>query len=116
WSPFSADDWEDLGDKIVGAFEKGVSFLGKTFKNVTDLVEEAFKKIVECSSVVGLGTQWAGQKAGYEVARASLDVAEQSLEAAKAGASAFTTILDQLAKAAGKGINIKSMTFETYTS
>lgn len=116
FNPFSSSDWEDVGKKVVGVFERGVSFLGKTFTNATDLAEEAFNKITECSAIVGLGTKWAGQKAAYEAAQASLDAAEQSLNTAKAGAVAFNTVLDQLSKAAGKGINIKSMSFETYTS
>lgn len=116
FNPFSSSDWEDAASSVVDTFKKGVSFLGKTFTDATDLAEEAFNKIVECSTIVGLGTKWAGQKAVYEAAQASLDAAEQSLNAAKGGAIAFNAFLDQLSKLAGKGINIKSFTFEAYTS
>lgn len=116
FNPFSGDDWKDVANKISGTFEKGIKFLGKTFKNAEDLTNEAFSKIKECTAVVGLGSQWAGQRVAYEAAQASLDVAQQSLTTAQASAQAFNVILGQLAQAAGKGVNIKKMSFEAYTS
>lgn len=154
FNPFSKSDWDDVGDTIKGgfesagkeikeAFEKGVKFLGKTFHDAKDLVEEAFTKVTECVSVVGLGTKWASKKAAYETAKATLEAAKElqmldprlvslqaaeetakaaleagkkSLDAAQLSAKAFSEVLKKLSAAAGKGINIKSMSFEGYMS
>ncbi|MCA9770349.1 hypothetical protein KC460_03190 [Candidatus Dependentiae bacterium] len=143
FNPFSKDDWEDVGENIKDTFKEGVEFMGKTFKNAKDLVEDAFKRVKECVAVVGLGSKWAAKKAAYEAAKVSLDaanelkvldprltalevaqqtaktalgVAQESLAAAEKSAQAFSKLLQGLSVAAGKGINIKSMSFEAYMS
>jgi hypothetical protein len=135
--------FENLGDKVSEAFKKGIKFLDKTFHSAKDLVSEAFTKVKECVAVVGLGTEWASKRAAYETAKAalesanklnaldprlvSLDVAEattkatidllqKSLDAAQSSAQALSKALQGLSVATGKGINIRSMSFEAYMS
>jgi hypothetical protein len=154
FNPFSASDWEDVGDTIKGgfedlgsslknAFEKGVEFGGKVYHSAKDLVEEVFKKIEACTKVVPLGAEWAAKKAAYEAAQAtlqaadtlkvldprvlsfqvaeetanaSLEAAKQALEGARQTAQGVSKVLESIATAAGKGFNVKEISFETYMS
>lgn len=154
WNPFSKSDWEDVGNKIKGgfetigdkfkdAFEKGVEFAGTVYHDAKSLGEMIFKKIVSCTKIVGLGTEWTAKKAAYETAKAtleagdklkvldprvlalqtseiaakaSLEVAQKTLDAAQKSAEIVSKSMDLLATGLKKGFNVKKVSIEANLS
>lgn len=84
-----SDIFEDFkaGVKKVGSsIKEGFEATGDWFQDRANDLKQAFDQVGECAEVIPLGTEWAGKKAAYTVAKGVLDAAMelQRLDPARA--------------------------------
>ncbi len=71
------DDIKSGFEKVGSGIKEGFQTVGNWFEDRANDLKKAFEKVGECIDVVPLGTEWAGKKAAYAVAKGVLDAAMQ---------------------------------------